>query len=254
MVLPSSKGWTVQKTLSITDVTEMHADRVCIAGVDDHGVCLRPVLPGGVRIHHLYQDYQVVVRPRARITFDLEPCPVEAPHVEDWQINPSPLVLEGIWGGPDWEATLRKGAFDSVESIFEGHLQESRWVLPGAPTRSLGTLAGVQIDQVALVDRESKLECRLYFTDRTDTRYRNIAVTDLTFRVFSDFEAKQESGSTKAARKITQWLQKRRVYLRLGLTRPWAQPGARPVCWMQVTAIHTFPDYLGGRTFPDFQI
>lgn len=242
----------MQKTLSITDVTEMQADRVCIAGLDDEGVCIRPVLPGGVRLHHLYQDYQIIVRPRARITFDLVPCPVESPHVEDWLIAPSPLVHVGTCGGPDWEAILRRGAFDRLEAIYDGCLREGRWVEPGARTRSLGTLAGARIDQVTLLERESKSEYRLYFTDSTGARYKSVAVTDLTFRAFSDFEAKNEAGSAKAARQITQWLQKRRVYLRLGLTRPWAPDGADPVCWMQVTAIHTFPDYLGGRTFPDF--
>lgn len=40
-----------------------------------------------------------------------------------------------------------------------------------------------------------------------------------------------------------------RIYIRLGLTRPWGDP---EVCWTQVTGIYTFPDYLEGKTFADF--
>lgn len=245
---------STRKTLLITDVTKMHGDRVCIAGLDEAGVCIRPVFPRPehVRIHHLYHEHKIIVRARAKVTFKLSRCPVEPPHGEDWLISPAPLVLVGTCAGPDWEATLRQGAFESAESIFEGHLREGRWVLPGAPTRSLGTLADARIDQVALVERESKLEYRLSFADAAGTRYRSVAVTDLTFRAFADSEVKTEGGFPMAARNITRWLQKRRVYLRIGLTRPFAPAGAMPVCWMQVTAIYTFPDYLGGRSFADF--
>ena len=40
-----------------------------------------------------------------------------------------------------------------------------------------------------------------------------------------------------------------RIYLRLGLTRPWGDP---EYCWTQVTGIYTFPDYLEGSTFAHF--
>jgi hypothetical protein len=38
------------------------------------------------------------------------------------------------------------------------------------------------------------------------------------------------------------------VWLRVGVTRPY-----EGWCWLQVTGIYTFPDYLNGKCFADFQ-
>ena len=43
-----------------------------------------------------------------------------------------------------------------------------------------------------------------------------------------------------------------RAYLRLGLTRPAEVGGYDETCWAQVTGVYTFPDYLGGKKFTDF--
>jgi len=44
-----------------------------------------------------------------------------------------------------------------------------------------------------------------------------------------------------------------RIYLRLGLARPFKKSAAdEPRCYLQVTGVHTFPDYLQGKTFADF--
>lgn len=40
------------------------------------------------------------------------------------------------------------------------------------------------------------------------------------------------------------------VYLRIGLARGWDKLPDR--CYLQITGIYTFPDYLGGREFVDF--
>jgi hypothetical protein len=50
---------------------------------------------------------------------------------------------------------------------------------------------------------------------------------------------------------LTQQLKKCSGYLRVGLSRGWKKFPGR--CFLQVTAIHTFPDYLHGRTFADFR-
>lgn len=240
----------MRKTLWITDLTQMQLDRVCIAGLDENGMCTRPVLLGGVHDYHLSREGEVIIRTRARVRFQLTRCPVEPPHIEDWLFNRGTTVQEGICGDPEWETVLRKGAFVSVESIFDGHLQERRWVLPGSPTRSLGTVPGFQIERVTLGEYQASATYRLLFRDGAGAPY-DLSITDLSFRKFSDLETKREGNRFRAAQKITQLLQGVPVYLRLGLTRPYSPQGRQPVCWLQVTGIHTFPDYLEGKSFAD---
>ncbi|MBC7263779.1 MAG: hypothetical protein H5T64_05395 [Chloroflexi bacterium] len=40
------------------------------------------------------------------------------------------------------------------------------------------------------------------------------------------------------------------VFLRIGLARGWEKFPNR--CYLQITGVHTFPDYLEGRSFTDF--
>ena len=42
-------------------------------------------------------------------------------------------------------------------------------------------------------------------------------------------------------------LKSRKVYLRLGLARGWHKYPDR--CYIQITGVYTFPDYLEGHTF-----
>lgn len=65
--------------------------------------------------------------------------------------------------------------------------------------------------------------------------------------------AQKESALPKIAAQLQWWFQKAETWLRLGLTRPW-QPADedRAWCFLQVTGIYTFPDYLHGACFADF--
>jgi hypothetical protein len=55
---------------------------------------------------------------------------------------------------------------------------------------------------------------------------------------------------------VSDWLTRylssseRAVYLRIGLARGWEKYPDR--CYLQVTGIYSFPDYLGGKTLCDF--
>ena len=55
---------------------------------------------------------------------------------------------------------------------------------------------------------------------------------------------------TEIADQMTQLLQSRKVYLRVGLSRGWKKFPDR--CYLQINAIYTSPDYLEGKTFFDF--
>jgi hypothetical protein len=91
----------------------------------------------------------------------------------------------------------------------------------------------------------------------TGYQYENGTISDLAFRAFCDAELYRHSSSLAASQWITELLKSAdRLYLRLGLACPWAprDSGFGLRCWMQVTGIYTFPDYLVGKLFTDFEV
>ena len=246
----------MQKTIVVTDLTQMPtADGVCIAGIDQHNKCIRPVLPTGVRRRHLYIGDKLAIRPRAKVTFDLHKVPIKLPHIENLGFDPKSVVYDGSCTDTEWEKVLRDSSFNAVDDIYDGLLQEHRWVKPGANTRSIGTLSQVHITAVKLPMWSEKLKYRLSFRDNTGFLYNDVPISDLAFRELSFAEVKKRNRPpATVAQEITSLLTStNRIYLRLGLARPWVNPNTGNIgCWMQVTGIYTFPDYLGGKSFGDF--
>lgn len=124
---------------------------------------------------------------------------------------------------------------------------------PGTNTRSLGTVSNMQIVKVQLQERSGERRYRLSFTDCSDSQY-DAPISDLAFRAFLNAEMNRLGSSLAASQQTTRLLEgAERLYLRLGLARPWRNPNTNMVaCWMQITGIYTFPDYLEGRSFTDF--
>ena len=246
----------MQKTIVITDLTQMpNPEGVCVVGVDQHNQCIRPVLTNGVLKRHLYIGGELVIQPRAKIKFDFHRVPIEPPHIEDLGFDPNSIVYEGLCTNAEWEQVLQNSSFNTVDDIYDGLLQEHRWVEPGANTRSIGTLSHVRVTAVKLPEWSGKLRYRLSFIDNAGFPYDNISVSDLAFRELSYAEVKKHGRSpATVSKQITSLLTSTdRIYLRLGLARPWVNPNTGNIgCWMQVTGIYTFPDYLGGKSFADF--
>jgi hypothetical protein len=121
----------------------MWADEVCIAGLDDDGNCVRPVIDGGVKQHHLFKQGRLAIYPRAKVEFELSPVEVVPPHIEDQTFRPESATNLGTCADREWEATLRSSSFPSVVDVFDGCLEGDRQVAPGAKTRSLVLVPGV---------------------------------------------------------------------------------------------------------------
>ena len=242
----------MRRHVTITDLTRMSGDQVCVAGIDDEGTCVRPVTQGGVTESHLYQEDRLVIRPRAVVEFDLTSARLTPPHIEDRKFTPSAVKPVGVANLRDWERVLNEGSFRSLADIFDGHLQGGRYVLPGAETRSLGTIRDVQLNDLEL-RREEQSRYLISFADGTGEEFTEVAVVDLTFRSYLDAMIAKGGDVYEAERTATDALfSSERVYLRIGLARPWSSPGQPRACWRQVTGIHTFPDYLRGKTLADF--
>jgi hypothetical protein len=150
-------------------------------------------------------------------------------------------------------ALLQKIEDPNVAAIFGAPIrQENGWFIDaGHGTRSLGTVK-VQVERVAFTAREDgRWDYRIAFTDNSGAKYR-LAVTDLAFRCYLD-HARTISGQSpaKAAQQLTDLFQEATVYLRIGLARGWDKYPDR--CHLQITGVYSFPDYLNGKCFADFQ-
>ena len=248
----------MQKTIVITDLTQMPtADGVCIAGIDQHNNCIRPVLPAGVRRRHLYIADKLAIRPRAKVTFNLHEVLIKLPHIENFGFEPDSIEYLGLCADSEWERVLQASSFSTVEDIYDGHLKEHRWVEPDTNVRSLGTVSGVKIERIEFepLRIQGHYKPRLTFRDMTDWAFP-LPVSDLSFRSFANYEIKKPGSTLIASKRMLEMLQDAdRLYLRIGLPGPWLNPNTGKVAsWMQVTGIHTFPDYLEGKSFADFLV
>ena len=243
----------MRRTLVITDLTYMWADMVCIAGVGEDGECIRPIIDGGVRQHHLFRDNLLLVHPRARVEFDLFPTETRRPHIEDYTFLPESIAYRGVCTDYEWEALLKRTASPGIEALFDGLLRDGRRVPPDSFTKSLGTIADVTVYEVFVDESQGRRQFRMNFTDSMGTIYERYPINDLAFR--SALEKRIELGGDvrDAELAVTQAIKSaRRLYLRIGLARPDVLGDYPKACWAQVTGVYTFPDYLKDKTFADF--
>lgn len=231
----------------------MQEGRVCIAGYDQHGHCIRPVLPPpGIHESRLYSGQCPIIYPSAKVEFEfIEPTP-QPPHTEDVRFDPAALQFVERQPEERWHKMLEATLSDSVSAIFEQPIltNPGHYVMDGCGPRSLGTIRTICILQVIYEPSvESKWQYRLRFVDQEQLTYR-LTITDLAWRYYCDAQLSHGVEPSQVAHSLEQLLQNREVYLRVGLARGWAKYPGR--CFLQITGVHTFPDYLEGRTFADF--
>ena len=244
----------MKKPIVITDVTRMQEGRVCIAGYDQHGKCIRPVLPPpGIHENTLYCAGEAFIYPAAKVEFEFTQPASQPPHTEDVRYNPaSPQFVERL---PEerWRKMLEATLSKSVSAIFEErvHAERGYYIIDGRGARSLGTIHPVRILKTIheFSDDSQKWKYRIGFIDGEQATYW-LTVTDLAWRYFHDQQRKAGCTPLDIATEMTTMLKNRDVFLRIGLARGWEEHPDR--CYVQLTGVHTFPDYLEGRTFANF--
>ena len=244
----------MRELIAITDVTEMWASEVCIAGVTPEFKCIRPVIEGGVQLWDLYKDDIPIIFPGAKVWMDFSPAPITPPHIEDRTFDHRTIEYKDAFEGKHWETLLRKTSSESVQAIFDDNLKERR-VAPGTQTRSLGTIGGVttlDLNVDTRYDRRTVL--RMDFEDASGEVHKRFPVNDLAFRgMFSQLMETVETTPQAAASMMSKLKRADRTYLRIGLARP-TQIGNYPeTCWGQITGVYTFPDYLDGKNWSAFK-
>ena len=247
----------MKRQIAITDLTRMRVPNVCIAGYTKDGACLRPIVPfRGIPEWFLRKDDRLIIRPFAVVEFDFV-CPVlEAPHTEDWEIDRFHRRL--ITAQLPEEKKLRlleKTASDSVAEIFGAkiHSDFGFYVQAGEGERSLGTICPAEITSLVYeLKYNGKWDYRIVFKDQGAQTYR-LAITDLTYRHYLDYgRIRLNYPLDELVSRLTRAFNQRTTFLRIGLARLWEKFPDR--CYLQVTGIYTFPDYLSGRTFTDFAV
>jgi hypothetical protein len=252
----------MKEKVIITDVTRMKEPRVCVAGYLERSCeCVRPIFSRfGPTEEWLSVEGQVVIRPFAIVELDLRQKKDSPPHTEDWIVDSSYRASRGMLTPSEQDTFLTKIEDRSVGTTFgtkinreTGFEHLSGYVKVGEGKRSLGTIRPKMLSQVFYREkreREDKLDYRIAFTDQTGEEYR-LAVTDLAFRRYLDHMSLRESKSLeKTAQLMTATLRESRMFLRIGLARPWNDYPDR--CYLQITGVYSFPDYLDGRCFADF--
>ena len=243
----------MRKMLVITDVTHMNRGCVCVAGYDQEGHCVRPVLPPpGILEEMLCVQKRPVIFPFAKVEFDLQHPTPDPPHTEDCRYDPKSVRFVGQVSEEEKKSILQASLFPSLQGLFDVPIctGPGYYVMEGQGPRSLGTVQPRRVlGTVYEQSEEGTWKYRLGFVDGEDAAFW-LTVTDLTWRYYLDFGRQRGFESGEIAKKLTRALQNSEVYLRIGLARGWEKFPDR--CYIQIVGIHTFPDFLKGRTFVDF--
>jgi hypothetical protein len=238
----------------------MSGQRICIAGYFKDNTCVRPVDSyGRINIDWIKDSNEAIIHPFADVELNFENrTPCEKPHTEDWPVSMSHRVKVGTLNRNEQIRLLSKINDVRVDNIFKAPIHKSptgRYVLKGDGDRSLGTICLPEIIDVICDTRYDKLGYRLAFMDGAHTKYE-LKVTDLAFNYFMNYVYKNK---IKDLRELSEFAKKKLmeadVYLRIGLTRGWDPDQTRPQnkCWLQITGVYSFPDYLEGGTFLNYE-
>lgn len=231
----------------------MQNDRVCIAGYDQHGHCVRPVLPPpGIYESSLSVGSRLIIFPSAKVEFDFTQPTPQPPHTEDIRYDPAALRFIERQPEERWHNLLTHTLSTSVGAIFEQPIltDPGHYVMDGQGPRSLGTVKPRRILKVIHEQApDGKWKYRLGFADGEQHIYW-LTVTDLTWRYCCDQRRAAGELPADIAADLTCTLQAAEVYLRVGLARGWDKFPER--CYLQLTGVYTFPDLYEGRTFADF--
>ncbi|HEM61248.1 MAG TPA: hypothetical protein ENO24_03070 [Chloroflexi bacterium] len=252
----------MKREMVVTDVTRMAPPRVCVAGFfSDDGAPVRPVAPfkaaRDVTEEYLRCGDVLVVLPFAEVRLDFKRPVSDPPHTEDWEVDTraGPELVRSLL--PEERRLLLQSRVDpSVDSIFGAPIQDDRYICKGEGKRSLGTIlvdtvAEVSYGQRRYDEEKAKWDYRIWFTDASGSEFR-LAITDLTFRAACDYLRDRKGWDL---RRVSGWLTEyfasanTEVYLRIGLARGWEKHPDR--CYLQVTGVYSFPDYLGGKSLCD---
>lgn len=249
----------METKLIVTDVTQMGGTRICMGGITDDWECIRPVLPyPGLQESMLYLEEDQVIQPFSRITLDLFNHTEDPPHTEDWEFTSKILDYRGELPERHRVKFLEKILDPSVASIFGTKIHEVNdrcYVDYGTGTRSLGTIKVGYLENVNIINYNGSYWYGISFRDGSGKSYC-MNITDLAFRYFvRQLIREGHNYFPKISEIIEEKLSGCEIYLRIGLGRRWHPDKTKPRnrCYLFITGLYSFPDYLEGKSFTDFK-
>ncbi len=244
--------------LIITDITRMAHNFICIAGITRDGKTIRPLYENK-RINESWccPDSQAI-KPFTRISIDLDRQrqPMLAPHTEDWFIGQGNAQIINDCTEDEKKDLLVKSCSKDVINIFNApilHVEgEGVFIQAGGGCRSIGTIKAKRVFDFRHRQYDGRWDYRLKCMDGANQEYR-LKIVDLTFQTFVNYlrMVKNLSGSEIEGRVNGKIFHQREIFLRIGLSRGWDLHPDR--CYLQITGIYPFPDYLDGKCFCDLQ-
>lgn len=230
---------SVTREIVLTDVTRMREGRICIAGVDDEGRCVRPVVPDG----NLWEAFLtsvpgVTVRPFSQLSLAFLESKPDPPHTEDRLFNPWTMQFVRQLSRSE-AAALLQGILDpSVADIFGAsvHHDEGWYVMHGEGARSLGTITPSKVNDVLVfAEDDGRIRVRIAFEDAAGVAYR-LSVTDLSLLRWCREQCAKDGNPSLVAQRLWRSLQKPGRFLRIGLARHWDKHPDR--CYLQITGVY----------------
>jgi hypothetical protein len=242
------KDRTRRRVMTVTDITRMDGDRVCVGGYLDDGTPIRPIAGrAGPNERWLQPSRDVIIAPFSVIALEVRAAPrhLRAPHTEDRLVpERGHRVLRAL---PNEEqiALLAQSASPSVRAIFGAEIHAdaerswARYVRSGEGSRSLGTIRAGRVEEVRYrrYAERGRWDYRLRFRDESGEEYQ-LAVVDLDFRRRLDARRAGGASPEAVAAEVKRALQRQHVFLRIGLARGWDRHPDR--CYLQVTGVYGF--------------
>jgi hypothetical protein len=248
--------------LTISDVTRMSRNTVCIAGYLEDGTCVRPQFHyGHITEDWLFQNGEMAVRPFAQIEIDFLPghCHTEPPHTEDRLVASGYRLVRHI-EDPGERAMFLDGISEPRLSdcfgaplLTDGY-SPKRFVHPGDGTQSLATVRGCVTFLEFGANQYNNRRYEIGFSDAAGFEYR-APITDLALRAYLDQGEHELNSSGHAATRLGRQLETSNVWLRVGFARGFDQGGkTEPRCYLQLNGLYSIPDYLEGKCWGDFAV
>lgn len=231
----------------VTDLTRFtNPDIVCLAGIDpDTGLCVRPMLENGTKLDYFpfsgVKEHSII--PGSCLSGNFIPVVgAQPPHIEDHRSRGNVNVVESATGLA-FEAVLEMTAHTSIQAAFGGRPNERCYSRQAAPALSIITLrldSPASQFKLVLDDKYGPPKFKAHVTDADGYQLSWLPVTDLGF---SDHVAKVRNDDPSLLKLNAFLRSQRKLYLRVGLSRPYAPTPERDGYWVQLNGIYSFPNF-----------